>query len=588
VSAKVLEGVNPSMNEQKRKDLIAKHISKIKKDASEDNKYDAAVRAFYAGNEYYLMVYQVFKDIRLVGAPPSNIGKFGGDTDNWMWPRHTGDFSIFRIYANKDNNPAEYSKDNVPYKPKKFLPISLKGVEKGDFTFVFGFPGTTQEYLPSDAIQMITEVINPVRIDLRQTRLDIFGKYMQQSDQIRIQYAAKDAGIANGWKKWIGENRGIKRLSAITKKKDFEADMNHWIDNQNDSPYKGLTKAFTDNYKPLAYWKKSETWLVEAAYGIEALRFVRSFNSLVELNNKKDTDPAKIEELVKRLISGSKEFFKDYNSTIDQEVMIALLEKYQNASADISYPDILTQISQKYDNNWEKFAEKVFKKSILINEEKLLSVLENYKTSDAKKISRDPLFKLTEEILSHHRTIILPKTRFYEQNIDSLQRVFVRAQMEFTPTKRFYPDANSTLRVAYGKVNDYYPRDGVKYTHFTTLDGIMEKESAEVLDYVVEPRLKELYKSKDYGRYAASDGRIHTAFTATNHTTGGNSGSPVLNADGELIGINFDRNWEGTMSDLMYDPEMCRNISLDIRYCLFIIDKLAGAHHLIEEMCIMD
>lgn len=590
VTEGALKGVTMAMSEVERKNRIAENCIEIQSKASEGTHYQSVVRPFYAGNEFYLLVYEVFSDVRLVGAPPSNIGKFGGDTDNWMWPRHTGDFSLFRIYVGKDNKPASYSKDNVPYKPKKHLTISLKGVEKGDFTMVFGYPANTQEYLPSDAVQMNTELLNPIRINLRQIRLDIMGISMDTSDLVRIQYSAKYAGIANSWKKWQGESLGIRRLNAIEKKRTYENKFNQWsssgpeINRSNAS----LLSNYAEIYDSYSFLKTSETYLNEAGMAIELVRFARSFDKLVKLAKEKDVDKAKLDELLKALKTGASAFYKDFQPNVDKQVMLSLLSEYAKAKGKILYPGYLSEIEKKFKGDLKAYTEVVFAKSMFANQAVLDKFLSGFKVSSIRKIEKDPAFVLASQLVGYSKINLEPGIKSSERAIDSLQRIYMQAQRLMEPQKRFYPDANSTLRVAYGKVDDYKPKDGTFYKHYTTLSGIMEKEDPAVFDYVVEPKLKELYQAKDYGRYASKSGEMRVAFTASNHTTGGNSGSPVLNADGHLVGINFDRNWEGTMSDLMYDPSMCRNISLDIRYCLFIIDKFAGATHLVNEMTIVE
>lgn len=581
VTQQVLEGVTKDMNENQRHTLIESNIDKIEKIAKEDNNYEAYIEPFFYGNEYYLFVNQVFKDVRLVGAPPSSIGKFGGDTDNWMWPRHTGDFSLFRIYADKNNNPAEYSKDNVPYKPKKHLTISTKGVKEGDFTFVFGYPGSTTQFITSHEVDLIQNKINPANIESRRAILDVYESFMNQDDKVRIQYAAKHASIANAWKKWIGENRGLIRLDAIAKKQALE---NQFIQNV-DSEYKDLISEFKNTYNSYAkYLIASETFF-ETFYKVELVGLVRSFNSFYETVSSNPDDLDEINSHKERLKSRISSFFKDYYMPIDKKITSIMLEKYRKNTNEEFHPTIYKTLTDEYKNNYEGFSEYLFNQSMFDEEEKMIQFVENFTIADTSVILKDVFYKLVKQYIVTYQNHIVKPMNIYSSRLDSLYRLYV-GQMLKDKSKILYPDANSTLRITYGKVSTYEPSDAVTYHYYTTLDGVIEKSKyKEIGDYQIPGKLKQLYEKKDFGDYA-ENGKIHIAFTATNHTTGGNSGSPVLNAYGELIGVNFDRNWEGTMSDIMYDPSKCRNISLDIRYVLFIIDKYAGAKHLIDEMSI--
>lgn len=590
VTEAVLNGVSDKMTETERAKIIDENIEQIEAEAIEDTHYESRIKPFYYGNRYFLFVNEVFEDVRLVGAPPSNIGKFGGDTDNWVWPRHTADFSVFRIYADKDNKPAPYAEDNVPYKPKRHMNISLGGVEKGDFTFVFGYPGSTESYIPSWAVETTVEVINPIRIKLREKRINIFKKYMNEDPEIRIQYAAKQAGISNGWKKWIGENRGIKRLKAIDQKQTFEASFSDWVNASDDrkAQYDELLPALEKAYGELADVSFYSTYLREAGLGVEAVAYSRQFDRLVDFSKTNGKDEAGLTTLLERQKRGADNFFKDYQPEIDQEVFVAILSDYYENHDEELVSGYLVELHKKFKGDFRKMADAVFGKSIFVSKSKTDDLLNNYKTSHFKKIEKDPVYMLAQSFAGLYYNTYLPQIRAISRNIDSLMRVYMQAQIDMQPKKNIYPDANFTLRVAYGNVDGYNPDDAVIFNHFTTLDGIMEKENPDIYDYVVEDKLKDLYQSEDYGRYGDADGKMHVCFTATNHTTGGNSGSPVLDADGNLIGINFDRCWEGTMSDIIYDMSQCRNIALDIRYCLFIIDKFAGAGHLVEEMTIVD
>jgi hypothetical protein len=584
VTEKVLEGVIPQMAEKVRHQLIANNSKKIISELEKDSLYQGSIKPFFNGNQYYMMVTETFKDIRLVGAPPSNIGKFGGDTDNWMWPRHTGDFSLFRIYVGKDGKPAEYAEDNVPYQPKFFLPISLEGVQEDDFTFVFGYPANTTEYLPSYAIEMITQVQNPQKIKLRETRLDIFGKYEEKDPQIRIQYASKDARVANYWKKMIGESDGIKRMKGIDVKQAYETSFQEWAENTN---YSGLLPAFKKTYTALNPLNVATDYLMEAGLAIELVVYANGFSKLASLSKNKPIKEDLINQEKENLLGKTKTFFKDYHQPIDREVMAAVLKLYDENLETNYKPAFFNTIHKKFDGDYRAFTNAVFTKSMFDNQSEITAFIENYQPRDLKKLMKDPAYKMALQLMTLYNGEIKQQRLALNNTLDSLQRIYMKAQMEMEPNKRFYPDANFTLRVTYGNVNGFSPKDAVYYKHFTTLEGIIQKENPDVYDYVVEDKLKELYQNKDYGQYADQDGTLHVAFAASNHTTGGNSGSPVLNAEGQLVGVNFDRCWEGTMSDLMYDPEVCRNISLDIRYFLFIMDKYAGAGYLLDEMTLI-
>lgn len=585
VTSRVLEGVSDDMTEQKRQTLIEANIEKVKAKATEGNHYTAVIKPFYYGNQYFMYVNEVFKDVRLVGAPPSNIGKFGGDTDNWMWPRHTGDFSVFRVYADKDGKPAEYSKDNVPYTPKKHLKINIKGVEEGDFTFVFGYPGTTKQFLTSDAVDYVQNVEDPTRIKLRTARLDVYNRAMNESPAQRLRYASKVASVANGWKKWQGEVRGLKRLNAIEKKKAFEKDFNAWA--QDKEKYRDVLAQLKKTYADIKDLNLSYTYLSEAIFASDLMNQVRSVANIISLSEKNGKNEAEIVASTEKFYNSLQNYYsKDYvnHRKVDKEIFVKTMSIFYYDYAKKSHYWLRDLIENHNDGKAEEFFAKVYESSFLSNPQQAEKLLKNFKPKNVKKLINDPAVELFLPIWGQY----IEKDRYdlavYDDKLDSLYRVYVDGIMKKDTKKEFYPDANLTLRVAYGNIKTYQPKDAITYEAFSTIEGIMEKENPEIYDYVVEPKLKQLYEKKDYGIYANEKGELPVAFIASNHTTGGNSGSPVLDKDGNLIGINFDRNWEGTMSDIMYDPSQCRNISLDIRYCLFIIDKFAGASHLIGEM----
>ena len=591
VTEQVLKNISDETPQTARDSIIKVHIKEIKTTAVEGTHYEATVVPFYAGNQYFLFVNEVFKDVRLVGAPPSNIGKFGGDTDNWMWPRHTGDFAVFRIYADKDNKPAEYSEDNVPYKPKKHFEISLEGVREDDFTFVFGYPARTNEYLPSYSIEETVEITNPIRIDVRGKRLSIMEEYMNNDPQVRIQYSAKHANIANGWKKWQGENKGVRRFNGIAKKRIFEKEFQEWTSENPEfqRKYGTLLADFQNNYETMKDYQIAYTYFTEAVSSIELLGIAGRFQTLVALYNEKTPDIEKIKKELEDLKQQVPGFYKDYYQPIDRKIAEAGLNAYLTHVSPEFTPVYLMNAGK---NDLHEFINNMFNRTIFLNQTRLISQIaacapEQKKPTFIKTIENDLAYQLITEFKTFINAYVVPRLQTLTNDNVRLQRLYMKAQMEMQSERRFYPDANFTLRVSYGQVKGFQPADAVTYNHFTTLDGIMEKENPDIYDYVVEPRLHALYSAREYGRYADADGSMHVAFAATNHTTGGNSGSPVLNAKGQLIGINFDRCWEGTMSDLMYDPAVCRNISLDIRYCLFIIDKFAQAGHLVKEMTIV-
>ena len=588
VTEEVLKGVKADMTEKDRADLVKENIKVLKEANAMDNGVKVVIKPFFMGNRYFMFFYEVFKDIRLVGAPPSNIGKFGGDTDNWMWPRHTGDFSMFRIYANENNEPAEYSKDNVPYKPKKHLEISLKGVEKDDFTFVYGYPGRTQEYLISDKVKMITEDENPIKIKLRGIRLDVMKSAQNNDAKVRIQYARKVASIANGWKKWQGENKGIKRMDAINNKLLLEHKMQSWLTEhpEMNEKYGHIIGDYRELYDGLTPLMVQYQYYREAGMGIEVVSFASRFKKLIKQLNDKETEEVVISEEKEKLKTLMDKFYKNYYEPIDKMIALRLLEEYYVGLNEEHLPSEFEMIKKKYKHDFKKYVNHLFEKSIFVDQEALTNLLSKSDKKILKTLQKDPAFKMAASLNEKYNEIKI-ETVALTSNLKALDRKYMQMQMDYQPNKLFYPDANFTLRIGYGKVDSYTPRDAVEYVHFTTLKGIIEKDNPEIYDYMVEKKLKELYQEKDYGQYANKNGDMNVCFTASNHTTGGNSGSPVFNAYGHLIGINFDRNWEGTMSDIVYDPDQCRNITLDIRYCLFVVDKFAGASHLIEEMSLV-
>lgn len=591
VTEKILYNVTDNTTEEERAKLVSENIAKFKTELQKTTEYEVSVESFYNGNQYFLMYNEIFKDIRMVGAPPSNIGKFGGDTDNWVWPRHTGDFSVFRIYVDKDGKPAEYSEDNVPYKPDYHFTVSLKGVEKDDFTFVFGYPARTNEYLPAVAVEQEANDIYPVIVNLRTQILDIYNKYQEKDPKVRIQYASKHAGLGNGWKKWMGVIEGIRNFKGIEKKLAFEEAYNDWcMKERRRMKYMHALRDFTPVYEEYEKYRMATTYLTEAGLSIELIDFAANFNNLSKVT--KDTPREDIDMMINKLKEASTIFYKDYYQPIDEEVAVTMLKAYRAAQPEDFRPGILNEIDKKYKGDEKSYVDELFGKSMFTSEEKVNKFLDDFRVSNAKKLAKDPALLAYNSMMDFYADNVKDKSKECNAKINNLRRVYMEGQMkmipEVYPERNLYPDANFTLRVTYGKVGGFKPKDAVTYNYFTTLDGIMQKENPGIYDYVVTDRLHELYDAKDFGRYADRDGSMHVAFIAGNHTTGGNSGSPVLNAEGQLLGLNFDRTWEGTMSDLIYDPSICKNISVDIRYVLFLIDKYAGCTRLIDEMTIVE
>ena len=587
----ILKGYTSDMTEDERVALVKKNSAALIEEAVKDgNGLRAKVEALYYGNQYFLFLYREYSDIRLVGAPPSSIGKFGGDTDNWMWPRHTGDFSIFRIYADKDNNPAAYSPDNVPYKPKKYFHISAKGVQEGDFTFIYGFPGRTQEYIHSEGVRYIEEIGDPHKIALRTLRLDIMSKHQEQSQKVRIQYSSKHANVANAWKKWQGEVKGIRKMKTVATKQAYEKKFAQWAVG---TEYEGLTDKIAAIYAELEPYTFAADYYTETVRTVELANFAMSFARLYkEVDSAWTFDSAKAEEL-------AESFFKDYYLPIDKEAFVAVMNEFEKNVPCGSKPAFHKDMMAKY-GSAEAWAEDIFENSLFSDIIEVLLMTADGKTAeqlqaDREKVMADPAFVFFNEFLKWYHADILPHTTRLNQDLQLAYRDYMRGQMAFAESTdgaaglaAFYPDANLTLRVAYGHIKGYSPADGVYYTPSSTIKGIMEKDNPEIFDYNIPQTLRDIYATKDYGRWADATGEVPVCFIATNHTTGGNSGSPVINADGNLIGLNFDRVWEGTMSDIVFDPDICRNISLDVRYVLFTIEKIGGAGYLLDEMTIIE
>ncbi len=584
VTMQALQGVTTSMAERDRQAQIDKNLAQLRVNTKKQKWEDILIRPFYNGNQYYLYITQTFKDVRFVGAPPSSIGKFGADTDNWVWPRHTGDFSLFRIFADKDNHPAEYSKENVPYKPKKFLSISLDGIDEGDFTMVYGFPGRTDEYLTEAAVRQTGEVLDPAKVAIRDRALKIMDGYMRKDPAIKISYIARYASIANAWKKWLGEMQGLKTYKAFDKKNAYETDFSRrLLDNPDwNLRYAKLLPRLRDLYKEIEPYALARDYYSESCIrNTEIMGLASSLHSWLETFEKNGEGFFAGKQ--KEATAGLSGFYKDYKPVVDESVFAGLTEMFGENTKGEWGADFVKKEAAMH-GGYPGLASHIFRNSVMANREKMESTLKESPGTIAKILKNDPAYLFWKSLNEAYTTHVLPKLQELQPQINLLQREYMAAQMVVFKDKRFFPDANSTLRLTYGKVKGFSPRDAMNYDFETDLDGVMEKYIPGDYEFDVPKKLVDLWATKDYGQYATKDGRMPVAFIGSNHTTGGNSGSPALDAHGNLIGLNFDRVWEGTMSDLNYDPAICRNIMVDARYVLFIIDKFGGAGHLLNEM----
>lgn len=581
VTAAMLDGVTDGMTEKERQSTLDKNAEAVKKAAKKETGQDVLVRSFFEGNKYYLFVTETFRDVRLVGAPPSAIGNFGKDTDNWMWPRHTGDFSMFRIYAGKDNKPADYSPDNIPYVPKRSLNISLDGVKENDFTMVFGFPGRTNEYLHSSAVEQILKVSDPAKIAIREKALQVIDGFMRKDEQIKIQYAAKYASIENAYKKWKGEVLGLTASKAVDKKKKYEAEFEKKVTASPalSSKYDGLlTKlsAANNNIQPYGYARDYYTEIVSK---IELFTIAAQARNVVNAAQK---DRAAYEKALAAAGERLEGLFAEYSVTVDKKLFEVLMEMYVSGQKEEYTSPVLKKMLQDNNGSFEAVARVLYQTTAFTDRQRLKELLDSA-VINSNAVTNDPAFVLFNDMSVLYANKVSPTLTAMQAEINKLQRTYMQAQLEVFANKTFYPDANSTLRVTYGNVKGYKPRDAVQYDFYTYLDGLMEKYKPGDYEFDVPQKLVELYNKQDYGQYGMN-GKLPVCFIAANHTTGGNSGSPALDANGNLIGLNFDRVWEGTMSDIHYDKNICRNIMVDIRYVLFVVDKFAGAKHLVDEM----
>jgi hypothetical protein len=584
VTDRIVPELNEEMGMQERASKVRSLSEVITNEATEDNHYEAVVRSMFNGNRYFLFITETYRDVRLVGAPPESIGKFGHDTDNWMWPRHTGDFSMFRVYTGPDGKPADYSPDNIPLKSKYYLPISMKGYKKGDFTMVMGFPGSTSRYMTSWEVQESLEIDHPVRIQVRGIKLGLMMEDMQKDEKVRIQYASKHSRSSNYWKNSIGMMEALKKLKVTEQKQQQEADFTAWV-NQDEERQVEYGNALSDIHTAIEGRKdlqKASSYIIEAYFlGMETVMFGRNLRELEMVLADPEPDQDQIETITAALKERAEGFFKDYNPPTDEKIMTAMINVLLEELDDEYLPSSILEVKTKYKGDAAKYVVHYFKKSILTDQARYNAFLDN---PSLKVLRKDPGYQAV--LASQKLYEIGAKMAQFEEGYSRGTRLYLKGLIEMHPEKDFYSDANSTMRLNYGVVGDYHPRDAVLYEDYTTLKGVMEKEDPNNFEFVVSERLKELYKSKDYGPYG-EDGTLHVCFTTNNDITGGNSGSPVMNGNGELLGLAFDGNWEAMSGDVAFEPNLQKCISVDIRYVLFVIDKYAGAGHLVEEMTLV-
>ncbi len=585
VTAKALEGVTDTDDELTRSEKIRKNYKKIAEEATKDTHYEAVVKPFYNGNDHYLFVNETFKDIRLVGAPPSSVGKYGGDTDNWMWPRHTGDFSMFRIYAGADNKPADHSTSNKPYSPKHHLPVNISGVQPGDYAMILGYPGSTDRFLTSYGVKLAVEKDQPARVKIRGKKLELMKNEMDKSDKVRIQYASKYAQVSNYWKYFIGQSEQLVRNKVYDKKKAIEDRYQTWADAtpERKAKYGNVIKDIAAAYEAKEGYWAAQTYLQEAIFGpdVNVLHWTLLRPMQKGLDSEDESTLKTTREQLKEAAKG--EFFKDYNSTVDENIFAAMLKMYSEDVPAQLHPEMLTSINTEYKGDWERFAKEYYATSIFTDETRFMNAID---TLTGASIEADKGHQLMNEFIMAFGTKVRPLAGASEASLKKAMRLFVDGLRQMDSDALFAPDANSTMRLTYGNVNRYKGKDGVIYDYYTTIDGLMAKEDPNNPEFTVPSKLKDLYNKRDFGKYG-QDGTLRVCFISNNDITGGNSGSPVINGNGELIGCAFDGNWEAMSGDIAFEDELQRTISVDIRYVLFIIDKYAGATHLVDEMTLV-
>ncbi len=590
-TAEILRDVTADMSEADRAKVIQRNTQLYRAKANLLPYEEISVKAFYDGNQYYAFVTRRYNDVRLVGTPPNSIGKFGADTDNWEWPRHTGDFSLFRVYTAPDGSPAEYSPENVPLTPKRHLTISLAGAQPGDFSMIFGFPGRTDQYLASSAMAQRTRVVNPIRIGMRDLSLAVIDSAMRSSAQTKIDYASKQARIANAWKKWRGESEGIEASQAIAKRNGTEYDFTRLLKKpmlnvaevspEQRRRYQGLLPALDSLVRLSEPYAKTNAYVGELNYNIDLFRFA---NVIARQLRSYDADAP---EVFASRAAGLAEYLRDgyagYDPEIDRQVAVALLERYA-AQGDTAQMSQYVRDQIAFAGSVEPLVTVLYGQSYLTHPKRLMALLETDPTAFAERMMADPAYLFVRQLNGYYEANVLAQYNAYQEAMEPLQRDYMQALITLNPKRKLYPDANSTMRVSYGKFEGFTGLEGETYDYLTDLDGVVAKYQPGDYEFDLPARLLTLHKAKDYGRYATKGGKLPVCVLGSNHTTGGNSGSPALDAYGRLVGINFDRTWQSTMSDINYDPTICRNIMVDIRYVLWLIDKLGQAPHLVAEM----
>lgn len=582
VTSKVMAAVKPGMKEEDRESAIEQIKNQIQSEATAGTHYSASVDDFFGGNNFYLLVYEVYNDVRLVGTPPNSIGKFGHDTDNWMWPRHTADFSIFRVYSGPDGKPAPYSKDNVPLKPRHYLPVSTKGVEKGDFTMVMGYPGNTDRYITSFEVLETMNITNPNRVKIRGVRQEILMKDMMADPKVKIQYSSKYSESSNYWKYSIGQNQGLQRLDVVNRKQQDEKEFQDWVNAvpSRKEEYGNVLSNIQQAIETRKPYTHAFQYLTESFFqASEIFQQGIGFYGLYGTMMLTPDSTAKITQILDKIKKSQDGFFKDFNIETDKKVSAAIFKLYADNVPAEFHPEFLKQINSKYKGNYVKYVETLYKKSFFVDKAKMEAFLSK---PSAATLTKDPGFKATMDVINVYFTLN-SASEALDNQVKKAMRKYIAGTIAKNSDRTYYPDANFTMRLTYGTVGDYKPRDAVFYDYYTTLTGVMEKEDSTNFEFNVPKRLKELYNAKDFGPYG-QDGKLRVCFTTNNDITGGNSGSPVLNGNGELIGLAFDGNWEAMSGDIVYEPELQKCICVDIRYVLFIIDKYAGAKHLVDEL----